>query len=109
MCCLRWSPFFVSKHVVNVDVTGKHLVTKKFIPLVSSPRQPKLRGSAGNQNCTLFLFWGRYIRACIAIFSTPAALRELSGGPPGGGNETSYPRGIARLRRAADAGAIVMP
>ena len=108
MCCLRWSPFFVSKHLVNVVVTGKYLVTKKFIPLVSS-RQPKLRGSGGNLNCTLFLFWGRDIRACIARFSTPAALRELSGGPPGGGNETSYPRGIARLRCAADAGAIVMP
>ena len=107
--CLRSSPFLFCKHLVNFDVIGKYLVINKLIPLVSSPRQPKLRGSAGNQNCTLFLFWGRYIRACIAIFSTPAALRELSGGPPGGGNETSYPRGIARLRRAADAGAIVMP
>ena len=53
--CLRSSPFLFCKHLVNFDVIGKYLVTKKFVPLVSSPRQPKLRGPTGNLNCTLFL------------------------------------------------------
>ena len=47
--------FLFCKHLVNFDVLDKYLGTKKFIPLVSSPRQPKFRGLGGDLNCTLIL------------------------------------------------------
>ena len=47
-CSNLWAPSQFWRYTV-----GKYVVTKQFIPLVYSPRQPKLRRSGGNSNCTL--------------------------------------------------------
>ena len=106
--------FLFCKHLVNFDVLDKYLGTKKFIPLVSSPRQPKLRGSASNLNCTLFLLLlvlGQiYSRMYSNIFTSggvPGALR----GSSRGGQRNLLPQGYCapatRSRRRSNSNALM--